>query len=68
MTKDVKRETRQIHCEEENRQASLFIEWTEKDGEKTLRSVSCDHPKLEELGTWECRWSCWKKIADEFDK
>jgi hypothetical protein len=62
------REIRTIACAEQNRQAELLLEWEESAGQRRLRSVSCDHPRLAGLDPWDCHWSCWEKIAGESDR
>jgi len=57
-------ENRHFHCPEENREANLLLEYSVTDDEKTLRSISCDNPKLRDLDywDWDCRWTCWGQM------
>lgn len=56
-------ETKKIICSEQNREATLLIEWLrEADGE-VVKSICCDNPDLHHYDNWECQWSCWQKIG-----
>lgn len=65
MVKKSSRETRQVKCPEEDRMASLLLEWHDEKGKQVLNSVVCDNPRLRDLDNWECEWSCWEKVAAE---
>jgi hypothetical protein len=56
------REERSFECRDEQRTAKLLVEWQEKDGERVLKSVSCDHPRFGDIDNWDCHWTCWEAV------
>ena len=63
MEKQPKYEKRVVKCAEGDHIATLFIEWAEEAGKPVIHSITCDNPRLRDLDNWDCRWSCWEKIA-----
>jgi len=55
-------ETIEHECAEEGRTAHLVVEWEERDGQKRVKGVQCDNPRLATLDNWECCWSCWSQL------
>jgi hypothetical protein len=62
---NVRWETRQFRCPEQEMVANLLIQWRETEGKPALNGVSCDNPRLKDLDNWECGWACWQQIASE---
>ncbi len=47
--------------------ANLLVERT-PDGEGiVIKRMHCDNPKFHDMNhaNWDCRWSCWEKLAKE---
>ncbi len=65
MATQIRWETRQIQCLEQELCANLLIQWRDTESGTVLHSVSCDNPRLKDLDNWECRWSCWEQVASE---
>ncbi len=65
MTRKSNWENREIECPEEKQTANILLEWQTEKGSKVLQGVCCDNPKLRDLDNWECKWSCWEKIAGQ---
>jgi hypothetical protein len=65
MTSYYRWETRQIECPEEECRTNLLLTWDDSGARPLLRGVHCDNPRLRDLDNWECRWSCWDRIAPE---
>ena len=70
MTESREWETRTLQCPEgEDHTAMLLVE-RQKDGDAlVIKSISCDNPRLCDMdhATWDCRWSCWGKLAEELE-
>jgi hypothetical protein len=57
-------ETVELDCVEENRTATLLVEWRIVNGKKTVVGVQCDNPRLGGLKPWDCGWSCWHRLEE----
>ena len=62
---DEKWEFIEFDCPEEDRLASLLLEWRKENGKMALTGIYCDNPKFGDLNNWDCDWSCWKSLFDE---
>jgi hypothetical protein len=64
-------ETHVLPCPEgEDHTATLRVEREIEDGKPVIKSVSCDNPKFHDMNhaNWDCRWSCWEKLAKEIEE
>ncbi len=57
-------EIKRFHCSECDRDAVLIVEWMIQNGQKKIKSVSCDNPRFHDIDNWDCNWSCLSKIEE----
>ncbi|MFH1843298.1 MAG: hypothetical protein ABIF77_08810 [bacterium] len=62
MSKKPRWESIRLHCAEEDRLATLLVEWQQTGGKATIKGISCDNPRLRNFDNWDCGWACWKEV------
>lgn len=48
-----------LECPETGAPVALLADWVRVEGRWNFCGVSCNHPRLREVGGTDCAWSCW---------